>query len=107
MSACSRIGRRSKDFAHSEIMLVIISLMGTRFSAKPFMDIIRTLEGSRNIPVPEETRTTDQQHTLSGHNLKSGFEYISRSILSADIRHACHFLLLYLFILIFSIIMKV
>lgn len=66
------------------IMLVIISLMGTRFSAKPFIDIIHTLEGSRNIPVPEENKTTDQQHTLSGHNLKSGFDYISRSILSAD-----------------------
>lgn len=67
------------------VMLVIISMMGTKFSAKPFMDIIHTLEGSRNIPIPDDAKAEEPPHALSGHNLKSGFEYISRSILAADV----------------------
>lgn len=64
------------------MMLITISILGTRFSAKPFIDIIQILERSRNITLSDNAKATGQQP--SGQNLKSGFDYISNSILSAD-----------------------
>lgn len=58
------------------VMLIVISLLGTRFSSKPVLDIIQLLDRSKNILV------TDRQHT--GQHLPSSFDYIYNSIQSAD-----------------------
>lgn len=63
-------------------MLVMISILGTRFSAKPFIDIIQILERSRNIAVSEPSGKIGKENAQ--RNLQSGFDYISSSILSAD-----------------------
>lgn len=75
------------------IMLILVILLGTKVSAKPFMDIIHILERSRNIALTassqavtlsDSSQTVEQRH-IAG-NPKHSFEYISASILNAD-RH--------------------
>ena len=63
-------------------MLVIVIILGTRFSAKPFIDIMQILERSRNITFSDTDKGSEKQQPVQ--DLRSGFEYISNSILKAD-----------------------
>ena len=64
------------------IMLILIIVLGTRISAKPVLDIIEILERSRHIPVTDAAKPVLQGRRE--RNLRSGFTYISDSIVSAD-----------------------
>ena len=58
------------------MILISISIIGTKRAAKPIMNIIDILEQSKNI------KLTDNLHTRQG--IQNGFDYISNSIRNAD-----------------------
>ena len=57
------------------IILVTLNIIGTKHAVKPILNIIHVLERSRNIKTP----TNNLQK-----NYQDGFEYISKSIMTAD-----------------------
>lgn len=74
------------------IILVLVILTGTHISSRPILNILHTLDVSGNIPAadvhkPELSLTPQkaaQMQRRTASNLRSGFDYISDRILSAD-----------------------
>ena len=74
------------------IVLTLVSLTGTHISSRPILNILRTLDLSVNIPAEGTAKSADSRRFKdtpailrhSTANLRSGFDYISDRILSAD-----------------------
>ena len=62
--------------------MIIVTILGSRFSSKPYLDIMELLESSSNITHLAPPSESKQQHPV--RDLQSGFEYISSHIQIAD-----------------------
>lgn len=73
------------------IILILVIITGTHISSRPILNILHTLDLSSNIPATDmtaedvkQTKADAQVQRRSVANMRSGFDYISDRILSAD-----------------------